>query len=176
MDCGLRRATSNSVPRGGSSSVDHPRNRPDDCPGSCSPDYLPRHSPDSSARYPPDSCPGCCPDCSVDCSADCRAGYSAGCLPGSSPNCSHGCLGSYLPDCPENHPSGSPPDCRACSPLDQQARRLDQAFLKKGGLRERMTRARRQERADQDPMHWAPARGARLPRQYQLPGRAPAVR
>ena len=36
--------------------------------------------------------------------------------------------------------------------LDQQIRRLEQAFLEEGGLRERMTRARLQERANRKPM------------------------
>ena len=34
--------------------------------------------------------------------------------------------------------------------LDQQIRRLEQDFLKEGGLRERMTRARLAERAKQN--------------------------
>jgi four helix bundle suffix protein len=36
--------------------------------------------------------------------------------------------------------------------LDQQIRRLEQDFLKEGGLRERMTRARLAERAKQNPL------------------------
>jgi four helix bundle suffix protein len=32
--------------------------------------------------------------------------------------------------------------------LDQQIRQLEQAFLKEGGLRERMSKARRQARGD----------------------------
>ena len=35
--------------------------------------------------------------------------------------------------------------------LDQQLRHLEQAFLKEGGLRERMTRARLAERSKQSP-------------------------
>ena len=36
--------------------------------------------------------------------------------------------------------------------LDQQIRRLEHDFLKEGGLRERMTRARLAERAKQNPL------------------------
>jgi four helix bundle suffix protein len=35
--------------------------------------------------------------------------------------------------------------------LDRQLKRLEQDFLKEGGLRERMTRTRLQARAKQDP-------------------------
>jgi four helix bundle suffix protein len=38
-----------------------------------------------------------------------------------------------------------------CYLLDQQLRRLEQDFLKEGGLRERMTRARLAARAKQRP-------------------------